>query len=557
MRFLRATIDDFGLIRHAVVDFADGLTVFTGETGSGKTMLIGALRFALGDRTEADLIRAGASRARVSVEIEPNDALREKLAGMGVELAIDDDIIITRELPASGRSHARINGVAASASQLRALATSIVDIVGQHDAQRLLAPAFALEVIDRFGGVALEELRSDVWRLHRDRAQIVDRLTSLRADDGRALAQLEFARFAAAEIDAAALEEREDVRLRERRDVLANAERIVTALGSAGAALEDEGGALDTLGIAAASLASIARFGEALGTLAAATTALQSELNELAMRLARERDAVEADPAQLEAVVARLETLERLKKKYGGSLAAVAETRAGFAAVLDGEASRDDRIVELEHELVAAGAALARQAAALSAARRRAAHELERLVAHELAALAMPSARFTVGFEPLEEIGASGAERAELRFAANPGEPARSIAKSASGGELSRVLLALIVVGADRRERTALIFDEIDAGIGGATAIAVGTRIGRLARSAQVIVITHLAQIASWADAHYALRKRESAGATVIDVQTLGARQAQLEEIARMLSGDTNPVSLKHAETLVAGARSA
>jgi DNA repair protein RecN (Recombination protein N) len=167
----------------------------------------------------------------------------------------------------------------------------------------------------------------------------------------------------------------------------------------------------------------------------------------------------------------------------------------------------------------------------------------------------MPSARFAVVFEPLAQIGASGAERAELRFAPNPGEPPRSIAKSASGGELSRVLLALCVVIADGRAPTALIFDEIDAGIGGATALAVGLRLGRLARDTQVAVITHLAQIAAWSDVHYALRKHTSDGVTSIEVVSLGGRQAQLEEIARMLSGDTNPVSLKHAATLVAGSR--
>jgi DNA repair protein RecN (Recombination protein N) len=556
MLLLRATIDDFGLIAHAEVEFSTGLTVFSGETGSGKTMLLGALRFALGERIDTEMIRGGAARARVVLEIAPDEALRARMAEAGFVLADDDDAIVSRELLASGRSQARINGIAASASQLRALGASLVDIVGQHDAQRLLSPAFALEIVDRFAGPDAAEDRTAVGRLFVETQTAREQLSALQADDGRALAQLEFARFAAAEIDEAGLEEREDERLRERRDTLANAERIVAALSSASAALEGEGGAADALGIATAALSGVARYGQAIAALGEATAALQSEINDIAARLARESEAVEADPAELETIVARLDRLDRLKKKYGGSLGAVLEARAGFAALIEGDASRDERIAVLERDAARLAAQLEARTATLSAKRHAAARALETQVAGELAALAMPAARFSVALELLDRSGPGGAERAEFRLAPNPGEPERAIAKSASGGELSRVLLALIVVIADRRDRTALVFDEIDAGIGGATATAVGLRLGRLARGTQIVVVTHLAQIASWADVHYALRKHDVRGATVIELESLGARQARLEEIARMLSGAASPVSLKHAATLVAGTRS-
>ncbi len=557
MRLLRLTIDDFGLIAHAAVDFSRGLTIFSGETGSGKTMLLGALRFALGDRMETDMIRGGAARARVVLEIEPDAVLRERAAEAGFTLADDDDLIVTRELLATGRSQARINGTAASASQLRALVAVLVDIVGQHDAQRLLGPGFALDIVDRFGGPDSLVVRTEVGRLAAQAHALRAAQTALEADDGRALAQAEFARFAAAEIDDAAIEEAEDDRLRGRREVLANAEKIVTALRTAEAALADDGGVVDALGTAAGALGAIARFGATFAELAAALGALQSEANDTAIRLARERDGVEADPAELEAIVARLESLDRLKRKYGGSLAAVRATRDDFAARIERDETRDERIAACRAELAAVLEQLDAQAAALTAHRRAAAARLETLVGRELVALAMPTARFAVVFEPLAHIGAAGAERAELHLAPNAGEPLRPIAKSASGGELSRVLLALMVAIADRRDRTALVFDEIDAGIGGATAVAVGARIGRLADRTQAIVVTHLAQIASWADAHYALRKDDVRGATIIALHTLLAPHDRLEEIARMLSGDTNPVALEHAATLVAGARSA
>jgi len=554
MRLLRFEITDFGLIAHAAFAFADGLTVFTGETGSGKTMLLGALGFALGDRAESDMIRAGAERSRVTLEIEPDSALRETLATWGYALAADDDVIVVRELAASGRSHARINGIAASASQLRELGALVVDVIGQHEAQRLLAPAFALELVDRFGGIDTTTLRTEVGRIHRLTHALREELTTLRADDGRALAQLEFARFAATEIDDAALEDEEDERLRERRDVLANAEKIASALGAANDSLEAEAGAIDALGDAATALGAVARFGEPYALLAREIGALQSEANEIAARIAREREGTEADPAELEVIGSRLETLDKLKKKYGGSIAAIREMRERFALEIERDAGRDGRIVQLEGELAQRESELQARARELTVARKNAARELQDLVASELGELALPAARFSVAFEPLAAIGAGGAERAELRFAANPGEPERAVAKSASGGELSRVLLALIVVVADRRERTALVFDEIDAGIGGATGTAVGVRLGRLGRSAQVVVVTHLAQIASHADVHYALRKREAKDVTVVELQTL-AQAERLTEIARMLSGEPTAVSLEHAATLVAGAR--
>jgi DNA repair protein RecN (Recombination protein N) len=233
----------------------------------------------------------------------------------------------------------------------------------------------------------------------------------------------------------------------------------------------------------------------------------------------------------------------------------VRATRAEFASLLDRDAGRDARIAELEASCAALERSLSERAATLGDARRNAAAALEGLVAVELTALAMPAARFSVALETLESIGPGGAERAELRLAPNPGEPERTLAKSASGGELSRVLLALIVALADRRERTALVFDEIDAGIGGATALVVGARLARLACAGQVVVVTHLAQIAAWAQTHYVLRKHDAGATTRIDLTELDAHDQRHAEIARMLAGNTSAVALEHAAALLAGAR--
>ncbi|HYW52328.1 MAG TPA: DNA repair protein RecN [Dongiaceae bacterium] len=552
---LRLTIENVGLIERAELAFGEGLTVVTGETGSGKTMLLGGLALALGERADADTVRTGAERARVALEIVPDAALRARLADAGFALDGDDDLIVQREVLASGRSQGRINGVPASASQLRELAGALVDVVSQHEAQRLLAPAYALELADRFGGAETLALREEVRRLYDDLRAARERVAALRDDGGRKLARAEFARFALGEIDAAAIEDDdEDERLRERRDLLTNAERILASLATATAALEEDGAAVDALGAAETALLGLARYAERFGELASAAAALQSDANELAARIARERDAIELDPVELDAVVGRLDALDSLKKKYGGSLAAVRAQREAFAAEIADVDDRDARIAAAQREAAALELALRDRAAALGARRRAAAEAIEAAVREELGALAMPAARLRIALEPLDAIGPHGAERAELRFAANPGEPERALARVASGGELSRVLLALVVTIADRRERTALVFDEIDAGIGGATAAAVGARLARLAEDAQVVCVTHLAQIASNGDAHVALRKRVRGGVTTIEAVALD-EEARRVEVARMLSGDELGVALEHAAELLAARR--
>ena len=555
MTLLRLVVENVGLIARAEIDFARGLTVVTGETGSGKTMLLDALRLALGERADPETVRAGAERARAVLEIAPDDALRARLAEAGFPLADDDDAIVVREVLAGGRSQARINGIPAGASQLRELIGSLADVVSQHQAQRLLAPAYALAVLDRFGGADSLAEAAAVQRAHGELRAARERLAGLRDADDRALARAEFARFARDEIDAAAVvADDEDELARARRDVLVNAERITAALATASAALEDERGAVDALGDCESAMLGLARYGERFAELAGAAAALQSETNELAAQIARERDRIELDPAELDLLTGRLDTLDRLKRKYGGTLATVRAQRDAFAADVADVDDREARIAAAERDLAARDAALRDAANRLSLRRQAAAAAIEQAVRAELAALEMPAASLRIALEPLEAPGPSGSERAELRFAANPGEPERALGKIASGGELSRVLLALVVVLADRRERTALVFDEIDAGIGGATASAVGVRLAQLARDAQVVCVTHLAQIASHGDGHVTLRKHASGDVTTIEAVALGpdAREA---EIARMLSGEQRGVALEHAAALIRGAR--
>ncbi|MGD0968597.1 MAG: DNA repair protein RecN [Candidatus Aquilonibacter sp.] len=537
----RLEIENYGLIARAAIEFSSGATIFTGETGSGKTMILGALSFALGERASADVVGASAPRTTVTLTFDPSDALRERLSADGYDLDPGEDATIVREVNDAGKSSVRVNGRAATAGYVREIGEQIAEIVGQHDAQRLLAPAYHVELLDRFGGAPAIAARETAAASRERVSTYAQELQAMRGDERRAHERYDDARFTVEEIDGVAPLPGEDERLTERRRYLDNVERISAALRGAHDALAaDDASASEALGVAATALHGIADISAQLRAMADAAAALQSETSELATQLARELDTTDFDAGELETINARLDALDRLKRKHGGSIAAVltaAETSRAFVEAFEG---RDERAVELAAKLREAETALAADDARLRAIREEAAARLTTAMRKELGALALGSARFDVAFEPIEFV-----------FAANKGEPLRPLARVASGGELSRVLLALVVVLAGARDRTALIFDEIDTGIGGATATAVGARIGRLASEGQVVCVTHLAQLATWSDRHYVLEKREQRGSTIISVREISGEEARATELARMLSGESHEVALEHARMLL------
>ncbi len=548
----RLTVENFGLIERAEADFDPGVTIFSGETGSGKTMLVGALAFALGARTAADAVRPSAGRAAVTLTFDPGAALRERFAADGFELDPGEEGTIVRELTQAGKSSLRLNGRPATAAYVREIGSDVAEIVGQHEAQRLLGGAYHLALLDRFAGKAAAGARAATAQAYARATGLATRLEALAGAERTAGREYEDARFSLDEISAADAQPGEDERLAERARYLNNVERIAIALRSAHDALvSEEAGADRALAAAGVALAGIGTIGEGLRAMAEQAAALQSETNDLAALVARELDATEFDPAELEAVNARLGELDRLKRLYGGTLAAVAQRAERAREIVDAFERRDERTAELERNLAQARGELERAAATLSEVRREAAQRLAARVCDEFTDLALASGRFEAGFEKLDTIGVDGAERIEFLFSANAGEPARPLARIASGGELSRVLLALVVALAGARGDAALVFDEIDAGIGGATAVAVGARIGRLAKSGQVACITHLAQLAGWADRHYVLEKDERKGQTRIGVRLVEGDDARTEELARMLSGEKHDAALEHARALL------
>ncbi len=552
----RLSVENYGLIERADVAFSEGATIFTGETGSGKTMLVGALSFALGARADLAMVRAGAARATVELVFEPDPALLQRLNDDGFALEAGEEAAILRELTPAGKSNLRLCGRSATASYVRELAPAVAEIVGQHEAQRLLVAAYHLEMVDRFAGDEALDARSQTANAYVRASELRDALAQSEANERNALQRSDDARHAREEIAAAAPELGEDERLTARRRYLDNVERIAVALRGAHEALAgDERSAVSALGSAGAAVSSLHGVAPALEQIGQQLCALQSEANDLAATIAREIDATEYDPMELERINARLDLLDRLKRRYGGAIDAVLEHAREAERVVDEHERKDERTAEMTAALAAAERELVASADRLGALRRAAAKRLAERVRREFADLALASGTFEAVVEPLDAIGRSGAERVEFAFSANAGEAARPLAKIVSGGELSRVLLALVVALAEVRERTALVFDEIDAGIGGATAVAVGARIGRLAKSGQVICITHLAQLATWASCHYVLEKREHRGATTIGVREIAGATERANEIARMLSGEPHDTALRHARELLARAR--
>jgi DNA repair protein RecN (Recombination protein N) len=339
----------------------------------------------------------------------------------------------------------------------------------------------------------------------------------------------------------------------ERRRYLDNVARVEDALRRAYEALAaEDAGATAALGIAGAALSSVADIGAPFLAMAERAAVLQSEAGDLAAGLAGALGAGDLDPNELDAVSARLDLLDRLKRKYGGTLESVLSHADAARTVVDDYEGRDRQAADLNARADDAKRELGLAAVTLTQLRKKAATALVKRIAAEFPDLALASGRFDVVFEPLDDVGVAGAERIEFAFAANAGEPARPLARVASGGELSRLLLALVVVLSGARDGAdALVFDEIDTGIGGATGTAVGARIGRLARDGQVICVTHLAQLARWADRHYILEKTERKNETTISVREIAGDDERESELARMLSGETHALARKHARSLL------
>ncbi len=543
-------IENYAVIEKLRVSFHRGLNLLTGETGSGKSILVDAFSLLLGARASPELIRSGAERARVAGVFEPAQAPE------GVELE-DGELLIEREILAGGKSRAYINGRVATLAALREFAAVLGDIHGQHEQQDLFDAGTQRDMLDQFAGA--EELRARVKEVFAAWQDSVRRLEALRASEQEKLRLLDLWRFQRQEITQAALQPGEDIRLEEERRVLANLARIQQGAGAAYESLYDSPtSAAAQIKAAMRALDDLARFDSLFAALAQNLQGARIGLEDAAFELQKYLDRLEASPGRLAEIEDRLALIERLKRKYGATIEEIAAFGERVGARIAEMESSEETARRIEEERRRREAQYRELAGQLAERRREAARRLEKPVEKELAALAMERTRFQVAFEPADPAP-HGLDRVQFLVSPNPGEPPRPLEQVASGGELSRITLALktCLAGAGNASRAprTLVFDEIDAGIGGRAADAVGRRLQRLARHYQVLCVTHLPQIAGFADHHYSVDKQVRAGRTVTTVTELDASQ-RVEELARMLSGAAvTPEAMRHARQLLAAAQ--
>lgn len=549
-------IRNLAVIEAVTVPFGPGLNVLTGETGAGKSILIDAILLLRGARAQADAIRTDADTATVEAVFDTADApgaaavLEE--AGLAPE---EGQVVVRRELARSGRHRAFVNDSPVTVGLLERLGDHLVEVHGQHEHQRLLEPSRQLEVLDRFADAEpLRERVADLFAKYRAARDAVERLQGAERDRAQ---RMDLLRFQVSELDAARLRPGEEAELRAERRRLQHAGRIAAGLEEVvGLLAEDPESAAARLGRAARVLRDLGRIDPALAAPAEALDAASAHVEEALLALRGLRAGVEAEPGRLEAIDERIDALTRLKRKYGDTEEAMLAFREAAARELDRLARHDEVLAEEERRLAELQGELLAAAGTLGEARRAAAGRLGPLVQRELRALGMAQARFEVAVEAVEEVSARGRERVELRFSANPGEDLRPLARIASGGELSRTMLAVQAVLASADRVPTMIFDEVDAGIGGRIAAVVADKLAAAARGRQVLCVTHLAQIAARADHHLRVVKTVRGGRTRASVDAL-AGPGRVEEVARMLGGEApGEAALRHARELLRRERS-
>jgi DNA repair protein RecN (Recombination protein N) len=561
------SIRNLAVVEEAVVPFAPGLNVLTGETGAGKSIVVDALLLLTGARAQPDWIRTGAEAAVVSAvfEIDPAGPVAALLDEAGHRV-VDGELVVRRELVRSGRHRAFVNDAAATVALLERLGELLVELHGQHEHQRLLEPARQLLLLDRFAEA--DDRRERVGALVRRWEEARGALRRLREETREAARQEDLYRFQISEIDALELRDGEEDELRAERGRLQHAERIAAGLQEAlGLLYEEQQSAAARLARAATLLRDVSRHEPEAAAPIEALEGAQAYLEDVVGRARALRDRAVFDPDRLEQIDARLDAIVKLKRKYGDSVAAILAHRHEAAAALERITRHDEIAAEMERTVAEAATAAVGEAAALSEVRARAAERLERLVQKEIRGLGMEHGRFRVALRReaagADELGAGdgpwrvglrGAETIELLLSANPGEELRPLAKVVSGGELSRVMLAAKTVLAAADDVPVLVFDEVDAGIGGRVADVVGQKLRASAAGRQVLCVTHLAPIAAHAGHHLLVEKRVARGATRTSVTGLEAA-ARVDEIARMLGGErVTEASRRHARELLRSA---
>ena len=548
-------LKNVALVDEVEIAFSEGLNVLSGETGAGKSVILDSIDFVLGAKADKGMIRSGQSECSIRAEFSCDpELLRPVLEELDLEES--DTLLIVRRLNADGRSSLRVNGCPMTAAMLRKLTSRLVDVHGQSEHFFLLKEANQLRLLDQIAGT--REAREKVGELLKERRALQEKLSSLGGDEGERERRADILRFQIEELENAALKEGEEEELLALRAKYQNAEKILGGLKTVRDAILSDGGAADAVNTAHRGLLSIVRYGDydALSERLENALAELEDIGETAESLAEELD---IDEREAERVESRLDEIRSLKKKYGGSveeaLSFLARAREELS-LLENSAEECEKLrARLENNSVLLYAACRK----LTELRKAGAEGFTERVVGELRTLNIPSARFEIAFEPYSEedlprVNSDGLDRVRFLFSANAGEPPKELGKIISGGEMSRFMLAVKAQLSSLGSIGTYIFDEIDAGIGGKTARVVAEKFSAIARSTQIIAVSHLAQIAAFADREFLIEKQEAEGRTFSRIRLLGEEERR-EELVRLLGGDRSESALRHADELLESAR--
>lgn len=516
------SIENFAIIENTSIDFEEGLNIITGETGSGKSIVIEAISLALGSRADSAFVRHGAQKAVVQLAGELNG----------------EDIVITREVSAAGKNLCKLNGQLVTLGELAGTCRRLADIHGQYDNQSLLNPDNHIRLVDSFHDEEIAPLKEAYRTAYASYQDAKSRLSKLLSAEQDNLKKLDFYRFEQSEIENAHLTPGEDETLSERISILENSEKIFSAVETSYELLSDgDRNVLSSMGTGLHALQGISEYSRDIQALTEEFADIYYRLEDLSSELRRIRDDVTFSPEELDDSIARISQIDGLKKKYGSTIEEILSYYDKISEELNQIENFDDVKAQLEAETAKAYETLSEKAALLSEARKASAKELESAIEQELHDLNFSSARLSIDFRVSETFGPDGNDDVEFLISTNKGEPLKPLVKVASGGEISRMMLAIKNITGTYDNIPTMIFDEIDAGISGITASIVGRKLHQIAENHQIICITHLPQIAASGDTHYRIFKEETENSTFTTVQQLSAAET-IDEIARLLGGE-------------------
>ena len=549
-------IENFALIKKMNLEFNQGLNILTGETGSGKSTVIKALDMLLGARASTDFIRHGEEKAAIGAcfDISDNYEIKNMAEELGIELSSDENLILRREINNSGHNKSRVNGQVVTLEMTRKLSRSLIDIQGQHEYQALLSSQEQLNLLDQFKGQEIKSLKEDLSEIVQVLKKKENKLEELNQDQKERERRIDLLKFQLNEIEEAELEVGEYEELMNEKDRLDNAEELNQTISSAYTKIYEsdmhDSAILDDINQLVKELKKLVAIDEDLEDIASLLEKVSYDLEEVSFQLSDYQDGIEFNEQRLAFIIERLDTINDLKRKYGDSIEEILEYKDKISIELDDLTNSKEKKGKLKSEIADLKEEYYNYADQLSKLRKEVADKIEAEVLQQLDDLSMPEVKFKIKFSENDNFSANGKDKVDFLIATNPGSELKKLSKIASGGELSRVMLALKSITADLGELSTLVFDEIDAGIGGRVAKLVAEKLIVLSKNHQILCITHLPQIACMADQHYLIKKEVNNNQAETSAEAL-MKESQTKELARMLAGNINATTLGHATELI------